>query len=180
MVTKTFGDKKLTIEPLSQKDLKCAKEYMDFINCLIAEDAKILMNVKKTLKQELGFVKDAVKKTKACKKIYLIAKDGKKIVANTSFELMPYKQNHIARFGIAIRNGYRGVGLGSYMMPEVMRLAKKQLKPTPKIFRLEVLENNKPAIALYKKNGFKIVAKLPKHIQYKGKLIGEYVMMRNA
>ena len=177
---KTFGNKKLTIEPLGPKDLRYAKEYRDFINCLIAENAKILMNEKQTLKQELDFIKGAVKKTKDRKKIFLIAKDGKKVVANTSFELMPYKQNHIARFGIAIRNCYRGVGLGKYMMSEVTKLAKKYLKPTPKLFRLEVLSNNKPAIALYKKMGFKIVAELPKHIQDKGKLVAEYVMMRSV
>ena len=52
-------------------------------------------------------------------------------------------------------------------MQEVMKLAKKELKPTPKIFQLEVYENNKPAIGLYKKMGFKIVAKVPKQIQHK-------------
>jgi len=180
MVTKTFGDKKLTIEPLGPKDLKFAKDYQDFINSLIVEDAKILMNVKQTLKQELDFVKDAVKKTKDKNKIYLIAKDGKKIVCNTSFELQKYKKNHIARFGIAVIKDYRGIGLGKYMMAEVMKLAKKRLKPTPKFLELEVLVNNKPAIALYKKMGFKIVAKVPNSIQQGGKLIAEYIMMKKA
>ncbi|MCX6720951.1 MAG: GNAT family N-acetyltransferase [Candidatus Staskawiczbacteria bacterium] len=185
MITKTFGEpgrpgKKLIIESLGPKELKYAKEYTDFINSLIAENAKILMNRKQTVKEETEFVKGAIKKTKEKKKIYLIAKDGKKVVANTSFEVMAYKQNHIARFGIAIRNGYRGMGLGNYMMTEVMKLAKTRLKPTPKLFRLEVLENNKPAIALYKKMGFKIVAKLPKHIQDKGKLVAEYVMIKDV
>ena len=64
MITKTFGDKKLTIAPLSVKDLKCSREYADFINSLIKEDAKILMNVKQTVKDEVEFVKGAVKKIK--------------------------------------------------------------------------------------------------------------------
>lgn len=178
MQTKIFGDKKLTISQLSAKDLKCVKEYQDFINSLIEEDVKILMNEKQTVKNEYEFVKSAVKKVKEKKKVYLIARDGNKVVANTSMELQPYKRNHIAKFGIAIRQGYRGSGLGKYLMTELIKLAKKQLKPTPKIFQLEVYENNTPAIALYKKMGFKIVGKIPKQIQHKGKLIGEYIMIR--
>jgi len=178
MVTKIFGDKKVTITPLSDKDLKCAKEFLDFINSLIMEDAKILMNQKQTLKDEIDFVKNAAKKTKERKEIFLIARDGNKVVANTSFELQPYKRNHIARFGIAIRQEYRGNGLGKHIMTEVMNLAKKELKPTPKIFQLEVYENNIPAIGLYKKMGFKIIGKLPKQIQHKGKLIAEFIMQK--
>ena len=49
METKIFGDKKLTIAPWSPKDSKCAKEYMDFINELIAEDAKLSTHTKQTL-----------------------------------------------------------------------------------------------------------------------------------
>lgn len=184
MTTKTFGDlpaqagKKLTISPMSAKDLKCAKEYADFINSLIEEDAKILMNKKQTVKDEQEWLKRTTKSIKNKKRVSLIARDDNKIVANTEVELKTFKQNHIGKFGIAIRRGYRGNGLGKYMMSEVLKLAKKQL-PGLKVFWLDVLENNKPAIALYKKMGFKIVGKIPKQIQYKGKLVAEYIMIKN-
>jgi len=180
METKIFEDKKLTISPLSKKDFKFAKEFLDFINSLVKEDAKILMNEKINLKGEMEFLGKGVKSIKQKKKVYLIVKDGKKVVANTSIELGIFKRNHIGKFGIAIRNGYRGMGLGKYLMLEIMKLAKKELSPSPKIFQLEVYENNKPAIALYKKMGFKIVGKIPKQIQYKGRLIGEYIMIKNV
>jgi ribosomal protein S18 acetylase RimI-like enzyme len=178
MPIKTLGNKKLIIAPMSAKDLKCAKEYQDFINDLIEEGAKLLMNVRQTLKDEQNWVKDVVKKVKEGKKVFLIVRDGKMVVGNTSFEMLTFRKNHIARMGIAIRQGYRGAGLGKYLITEIMKLAKKQLKPTPKLFQLEVYENNEPAIALYKKMGFKIVGKIPKQIQYKGKLISEYIMIR--
>lgn len=178
METIKLGDKNLIISGMTNKDLKCVKEYQNFINSLIEEDVKILMNKKQSIKDELEFIKSAVKKVKEKKKVYVIVRDGNKIVANTGIELQTYKRSHIGKFGIAIRNGYRGIGLGKYVMAEVMKRAKTELKPTPKIFQLEVYENNKPAIALYKKMGFKIVAKLPKQIQYKGKLIAEYVMQK--
>ena len=49
-----------------------------------------------------------------------------------------------------------------------------------KCAKLEVFENNAPAIALYRKMGFEIVAKIPKQVQYKGKLIGEYIMIKKS
>jgi len=60
---------------------------------------------------------------------------------------------------------------------EILKLAKKELKPKPKIIRLSVFSTNKPAISLYKKIGFKIVAKIPKQISYKGKFIDEVIML---
>jgi len=52
------------------------------------------------------------------------------------------------------------------------------LKPKPKIIRLNVFPTNKPAISLYRKFGFKKVAKIPKQISYLGKLIDEIIMLR--
>ena len=64
------------------------------------------------------------------------------------------------------------------MTQEVIKVARKELKPAPKIIKLEVYVNNKPAIALYKKMGFKIVGKIPNQIQWKGKLIAEFIMLK--
>ena len=80
-------------------------------------------------------------------------------------------------FGITIRKNYRGMGLGNYLMKEIIKLAKKELKPRPKIVRLSVFSINKPAIKLYQKHSFKKVAKIPNQFDYKKKLISEVVML---
>jgi len=178
METKIFGDKKIIISPLSSKDLKCAKEYMDFINELIEEDAKIFMDVKQNMKDEKTWVENSVKQVKNKEKVFLIARDRKKIAGNVSFGMLSFRKNHIATMGLAIAKPYRGLGLGKYLVTEIMKLAKKELKPNPKIFQLEAYENNTPAISLYKKMGFKIVAKIPKQMQWKGKFVGKVIMMR--
>ena len=138
----------------------------------------LLRNKKLTLREELDFLKKSAKSVKEGKEVFVIAKDGGKVVANTSIKLQQWKKSHIGKFGIAIRKGYRGVGLGTYAMNEVLKLAKKEL-PGIKIVQLDVYTINKPAVALYKKMGFKIVATLPKQMQYKGKLVSEYVMIKS-
>jgi len=53
------------------------------------------------------------------------------------------------------------------------------LKPKPKIIRLNLFPTNKPAIALYRKYGFKKVATIPKQIEFQGKLLDEIIMLLN-
>lgn len=108
----------------------------------------------------------------------MIAEHDSKIIGLTDIKLMHYAKKHIGNFGISIRREYRGIGLGKYLMSEIIKLAKKELKPKPKIIQLEVYVNNKPAIALYKKMGFKTMAKVPKQVQWKGKLIDVFIMQK--
>jgi ribosomal protein S18 acetylase RimI-like enzyme len=178
MATKTFGDKKITIRKITSADLKNAKKFQTFINSLIVEEAKILMNKKVALKDEEEFLKRNLAGTKKRMKIYRIAECDDDVVGAVSVELGSWRKSHIARLGIVIKRGYRGIGLGSCLMSEVIVAAKKELSPAPKIIQLDVYRDNKPAIGLYKKMGFKQVAELPKQIQYRGKLVGELVMQR--
>jgi RimJ/RimL family protein N-acetyltransferase len=180
MIIKYFSHKKITIRKITKSDLKNAKKFQVFINSLIAEDAKILINKKFSLKDEKKFLEKILAGIKSKTRVSLVAECDDKIIGVTNIELGRGVQNHIGKFGITIMRGYRGVGLGKYLMSEVIRLAKEELNPKPKIIQLEVYVNNIPAINLYKKLGFKIVGKIPKQIQYKGKLIAEFIMMRET
>jgi ribosomal protein S18 acetylase RimI-like enzyme len=178
MKTKLFGDKKIIIRQARSGDVVNVKKFRSFINFLVVEDVKILMNEKATLREEKEYVVSMLKGIKSKTRVYLIAEYNNKIIGTTSIELERWRRNHIGRFSIAINNGYRRMGLGKHMMEEIIKLAKKDLNPKPKIIQLEVYANNEPAIGLYKKMGFKIVAKLPEQIQHKGKLIDELIMLK--
>ncbi|MEK7665075.1 MAG: GNAT family N-acetyltransferase [Patescibacteria group bacterium] len=178
METKIFDGKKIIIRKISKSDLKNARSFLDHINLLVEEKAMLLINKKQTLKDEAAFLREMVKKGKRGDSVCLVAKHSGRVVGLTDINIKSYSKNHIGNFGISIRRGYRGIGLGKYLMAEIIKLAKKELKPKPKIIQLEVYANNAPAIALYKKMGFKIVAKVPKQVQWKGKLIDEFVMLK--
>lgn len=179
MKTKTFGDKKIIIRKIKKSDLKNVKNFQVFINSFVKEEAKILRNKKLTKKDEVEFIKRTLTGVKDRTTVQLVAEYNNKIIGTTNIKLYSYRRNHIGEFGIIITQGYRGIGLGEHLMSEIIKLAKKELKPKAKIIQLEVYINNRPAINLYKKLGFRTIAKLPKQIQYKGKLISELIMMRN-
>ena len=177
MTNKTFADKKITIRQLSKSDLKNVKLFRDFINSFVDEDAQIMMNEKISVKGEEKWFKDKLEYIKKKKAVFLVAEHGGAIVGTTGIDLRIWRQSHIGEFGITIKKGYRGIGLGTCLMKEIIRLAKKELKPKTKVFRLSVFPTNKPAIALYGKMGFKVVAEIPRQIQYKGRLISEIIML---
>ena len=178
MEIKTFGDKKITIRKAIKSDLKNAKKFQVFINSLVEEGSKLSLNKKLTVKEEKEFIERMLRGMQNKTTVYLVAECDNKIVGSTDVELERWGRNHIGKFGITIRDGFRGMGLGKHMMAEVIKLAKRELKPKPKIIQLTVYANNNPAINLYKKIRFKIVAKLPKQIQHKGRLIDELVMTK--
>ncbi|MGD0576756.1 MAG: GNAT family N-acetyltransferase [Candidatus Staskawiczbacteria bacterium] len=178
MTTKTFGDKKITIREFKKSDLKnYFKKFLIYANSF-TEDDKLLTVGKVSAKDEMEFLSGVLKRQKAKTGIYLFAEHDGRIIGSADIDLFEGRGNHVGDFGIKIVEGYRGMGLGKFLMAEVMRLANKQLKPAPKIIFLQAFANNKSAIGLYQKMGFKIVAKIPKMREYKGKLVDEIVMQK--
>ena len=140
MENKMFGGKKILIRKAEKADIKRAGRFLDFINCLVEDNAKLLMNKKTTLKEETGWVKDMLCGVKNKTTVFLAAECEKKIVGTVSIELGRWRTNHVGTLSIAISNGYRGIGLGTYLMSEIMKLAKKELNPIPKVFFWKLLK----------------------------------------
>ncbi len=180
METKTFSDKKIRIRKITPNDVWKAEKFQEFIDSLVDEDAMVSQNKRTSIKEEKAFIEKTLKKVRNKEKIFFLAECENKIVGTTSIELEIGRRSHVCKFGIMIKQGYRGIGLGGYLMAEIIKLVKKELEPQPKMIDLRVYSVNKPAIALYKKMGFKIVAKIPKRVQYKDKLVDEIVMIKHV
>lgn len=174
---KIFGGKKIIIRQLAPKDLKQAEKFQRFINALVAENAKILMHTKKTRKEEVEWIKGVLRDIGKKQEVFLIAECEGAIIGSTHVKLGRERESHVGNFGISVAKNFRGIGLGYYLTKEVIKLAKKELKPRPKIIRLSVYRGNLPALNLYKKVGFQQVALIPKQIQFKGKFINELIML---
>lgn len=176
METVILDDKKFTIKKLEKKDLKGVKKFQEYINALVEEEAMLLINRKFTLKEEKEALEGILRKIKNKTEIFIFAKCGDDIAGVTSIALGRFSHNHIGTFGISIAKKYRGIGLGKALTASVIEMAKKELNPSPKIIDLIVFVENKIAISLYKKMGFKKVARLPKQAMHKGKFTDDFVM----
>lgn len=88
------------------------------------------------------------------------------------------KTCHRASIGIALTKEFWGLGIGTVLFEEMIRLAKhwgvEQLE-------LEVFADNHRAMALYQKMGFQIVAEHPDFIKRKdGTYVNEYLMVKKV
>ena len=177
-ILKDFDGKKIKIRSLSIKDLKKAKKFQEYINCLVEEDAQILIDRIISLKEEKEWLRKEIEEVRRKKRIMMIAEHTGKIVGICDVWLRKGRSSHVAEIGLSVRKDYRGIGLGKFLMESTLKIAKNKLKP--KIFRLSVASTNKIAQNLYKKSKFKEVARIPKQIKYKGRLVDEIVMIRNV
>lgn len=177
MKIKNFRGKKVIIQKFSKKHLKKVKEFQEFINSLVEEDAPILIDKKISLKEEKDWVNSKLNLIKGKKEVFLIAESEGKIIGSTHVSIGIGRQKHVGELGISVAKKYRRIGLGKYLIKEIIKLSKKELIFKPKVIRLSVISANKPAIIFYKKMGFKEVAEIPKQLQYKGKLSGEKIMI---
>ena len=152
------------------------KDLLSHINLLVEEDAKILVNKKLKKEDEIDYISNVLKEVELGNAVYLVAEVEGKVIGTCEIKRRKFRESHTGIYGISIRKGYRGIGIGKAISKACLREAKKRLKL--KVVYLEVFENNKPAIALYKKLGFKICGKYPKKVKYKKRLIDSIIMYK--
>ena len=151
-----------------------ARAALTLINSLVKEDAPILANKEFTLKEERKWLKETIKFIQQNKVHAIFAFSSKEYVGNVIVQKESLRRSHVGTIGIALKKNYRGIGLGTLLLKNIIEIAKKDKEI--KVLTLGVLPGNTVAKNLYKKLGFKTVAKLPKHIFYKEKYVDEYIM----
>lgn len=92
--------------------------------------------------------------------LMLVAKDDEKVVAVATLNRQPRRMNHRGEFGLSVQKAYWNQGIGSRMLEETITFAKQN---NFAIIDLQVLSENKRAIHMYEKFGFKKIGTHPKY-----------------
>lgn len=99
-----------------------------------------------------------------CEILLVAVLDGK-IVGNIDFHIGKRKRiAHVGEFGMAVLPEFKGKGIGSLLLQELLNWAKST-DGVEKI-NLRVLANNKAAVRLYSKFNFKEEARKKNEIKY--------------
>ena len=146
---------------------------LDFINSLVNEEAPINRTEEVSRSDQIEFLARRLSSIENGRIIQLVAKEEGKIVGNADVTKLSGRESHVGKLGIGIRSGYRRIGIATKLVEILIRQAKKERL---KIILLAVYENNLPAIALYRKLGFKEVGRTPKGVYWKGKYIDDIRM----
>ncbi len=146
------------------------------VNKMITE-GKISLTKKLKRNDELKWLKEILYNMK--KRISAV------IVAESSGEIMGIAEvaaeksrmmEHVGEFNIIIKKDFRGAGIGTEMTKTIIQEAKAT---NLEIIRLHVNSENKNALILYQKTGFKIVGRVPKEIKKNGKYLDNIIMIKN-
>ncbi len=152
------------------------QELADYINELVDEGAYITVQNYVDSVDELEWMYQKLQELKEGRRFIIIAVDLRKGRIAGLLELKPDRPpfQHNCEFSISVRPEYRGMGLGSTMF----KIAISEAKRLGYInIYLYVASENKKAIRLYRKLGFRKIAELKKYRSHYGKFIDEVVMV---
>ncbi len=141
-----------------------AEKCLTYVNSLVDERAKILLNKRQTLKDERVWLRESLKKIRKGQVIYVVAEKDGAIAGICHLAKREHKMAHIADLGIGVTKEYRRIGLAQAIFREALREAKGK---GIEIVKLCVLADNAPAKSLYRKLGFKREAVLKDEIKCK-------------
>jgi len=148
-------------------------DLLDFINSLVEEEADICRDKKATREEEADWLGKFLAEIEKSTTIGIVAETEGKVVANSEVKRRSGPMSHVGYLGIAIRAGYRNIGIGTEMMKTLIEESRKM---GLKVLILEVFASNKRARHVYEKAGFKETGRIPKGIYKKGEYIDSITM----
>jgi ribosomal protein S18 acetylase RimI-like enzyme len=151
-------------------------ELQAFINSLVREDARIIFDRKVTLPEERAWKNTMLASMRRNDGYVLLARVDGKIAGTSGANRERGRGRGNVALGLAIAKPFRGVGLGESLLRANIAAAGLFFKPEPDNIYLSVFEDNKPAVSLYRKLGFKRFAVFPAWIPYGKKKVGHAFM----
>lgn len=103
----------------------------------------------------------------------LLAKNDEKIVGCASLNRLPRRMRHRGDFAISVAKDYWNKGIGSQLLDAIIVFAKEN---TFEVIDLQVRSDNKRAIHLYEKYGFKKIGEHPAFFKISGENISFDIM----
>src|SRR5437879_11011019 len=159
-----------TIRPATEADAAALQEN---INAIGAEIDFILTE---GVGNDVEHEKEWVRQFDGMSSVLFVSDVDGKIVGQADVHPgRPPKESHVGTLGIAIRDGYREVGLGRALMDRCLEwMRDREFRKAS----LEVFSTNERAIALYEKLGFVIDGVRSRQYQIRGEWVDDVLMGR--
>ena len=134
-------------------------DMLEFINSLVEEGAEINVNQKTTRDAETDWLARHLFAVEKDEKVALVAEVDGRFIGQVEVKPESGYSRHVGVLGIAIREGYRDIGIGTELMKEAENQARQM---GLKILKLEVYATNSKALHVYEKTGYQVVGRIPK------------------
>jgi L-amino acid N-acyltransferase YncA len=151
-------------------------DLIGMINSLVKEKADIIMAETVSRKEEVEWLSRALSRLERGEVFYLVAEVEGKVVGNSELAKGQSRyEKHVGGVGIALRDGFRDIGIGTEMMKTLIDQAHKT---GLKVLTLTVFATNGRAIHVYEKVGFTQTGRTPKKHFKEGRYIDEIAMAK--
>ena len=154
-----------------------AEEMISYLN-IVGRESDNLMHGSDGFKAPVEAVKRRIQASHdADNSIILIALAGEKIIARAELDGYPgARLHHNARFSISVRKDYWNMKIGTMLMTKIIERAREMKLLN---IMLEVVADNKAAIALYHKMGFSDVG-IYRNYWYANKAYNDAIVMQKC
>jgi len=149
-------------------------DLLEMISSLVNEKADIAKAEQVSRVEEVDWFARALSHLEKGEVFYMVAEVEGKVVANSEIVMRQGGYDkHVGQVGIAIRDGYRDLGIGTEMMSKLIKEARRM---GLRVLTLFALESNKRAIHVYEKVGFVQTGRIPRKFLKQGKFLDEVIM----
>ena len=150
-------------------------DMLEFINSLVDEGADIMMDTKQTMEQEVDWLARLLTRLEKDEITVVVAEVDGRFVGQTEVTPQSMRSKHVGVLGIALKEGYREIGIGTELMKEAETQSRRL---GLEILNLEVFATNDRAKHVYEKLGYREVGAWPKVIKKDGAYIDGILMSK--
>jgi len=151
-------------------------DLLDLINSLVAERANIIRDKKVSREEEIDWLSGVIRRQEKDEVFFLVAEvDGRVVASSEISRRLGGYDAHVGAIGIAIKNGFRNVGIGTELM---MALIEQGRVMGLKVLTLCAFEGNASAIHVYEKVGFEETGRIPRKFLKEDKYLDEVIMTK--
>ncbi|MBN2095613.1 MAG: GNAT family N-acetyltransferase [Candidatus Aenigmarchaeota archaeon] len=157
----------------------CFEDYPEtrkYFNRLIAEGAMIGSDRKSSTSEEMEHTAATLKRIEGKTKVLLLVEHEGRIFGEAKVDKKTGVKSHVGELGINLDKALRGKGLGQALMEEIIKEAKKRLRI--EMLELQGFSQNKAAIGLYKKMGFREAGTIKRALKRNGKYYDQITMVK--
>jgi len=138
-------------------------DILELINSLIDEKTGIARSIKVTKGEAIEWLNKMLAKLDNEEVFFLAAEVNNKVISLSDINIVSRNENYNGIIGIAVKKGFRGLGIGT----EIVKILVEQAKLLElKNLELRIFATNEREIFFYKKRGFIQTDIIPKRPEY--------------
>lgn len=150
-------------------------DMLDFINSLVDESAPILKDTKMTREGEVDWLARLLSRLEKDQIVVVAAEVDGRFVGQSEVSPKMGRSGHVGVLGISLKEGYRGIGIGTELMREVEHQAPRL---GIEVITLDLFASNARGLHLYEKMGYREVGRVPRGTIMNGEYIDDVIMAK--